>query len=84
MTGAAPYRHFADRNELIGELARRGFEIFGESLSGAWDEGKPDARIALKRIGQAYLPSAPAEARTLFGDVQRSEKPGVARSGRCQ
>ena len=61
VTGAAPYRHFADRNDLIGELARRGFELFGESLAGAWDEGKPDARIALKRMGRAYLAFARAE-----------------------
>ena len=46
VTGAAPYRHFADRNALIGELARRGFEIFGENLARAWDDGRPDARAA--------------------------------------
>jgi AcrR family transcriptional regulator len=61
VTGAAPYRHFADRNALIGELARRGFELFGESLAGAWDDGRPDARAALKRMGHAYLSFARAE-----------------------
>lgn len=61
VTAAAPYRHFADRNELIGELARRGFELFAERLAGAWDEGRPEARTALKRMGRAYLSFATAE-----------------------
>jgi AcrR family transcriptional regulator len=61
VTAAAPYRHFADRNELMGELARRGFELFGERLAGAWDEGRPEARIALRRMGRAYLAFAAAE-----------------------
>jgi AcrR family transcriptional regulator len=61
VTAAAPYRHFADRDELIGALARRGFELFGERLAKAWDEGRPEARIALRRMGQAYLSFAAAE-----------------------
>jgi len=78
VTGAAPYRHFADRNELIGELARRGFEIFGESLSGAWDEGRPDARAALKRMGRAYLAFARAEPglyAAMFSEVKHLSQP---------
>jgi AcrR family transcriptional regulator len=61
VTGAAPYRHFADRQDLMGELARRGFDLFGERLSGAWDEGRPEPRVALKRMGHAYLNFATAE-----------------------
>lgn len=61
VTAAAPYRHFADRKDLIGELARRGFDMFGERLAGAWDEGRPDARAALRRMGRAYLGFAVAE-----------------------
>src|SRR5579863_9437475 len=61
VTAAAPYRHFADRRELLGELARRGFDLFGERLTGAWDEGRPDPRVALRRMGRAYLGFAAAE-----------------------
>jgi AcrR family transcriptional regulator len=78
VTAAAPYRHFADRNELIGELARRGFELFGDSLAGAWDEGRPDARAALKRMGRAYLAFACAEPglySAMFNEARRLQQP---------
>ena len=55
VTAAAPYRHFTDRNALMSELARRGFEQFGARLVGAWDEGRPDPQSALARMGGAYL-----------------------------
>jgi AcrR family transcriptional regulator len=61
VTTAAPYRHFADRRDLMGELARRGFDMFAERLAGAWDDGKPDASAALRRMGRAYLGFATAE-----------------------
>ncbi|MFZ1960534.1 MAG: TetR/AcrR family transcriptional regulator [Methylovirgula sp.] len=61
VTTAAPYRHFADRNDLMGELARRGFDLFAERLAGAWDDGRPDARAAFRRMGRAYLSFAAAE-----------------------
>jgi AcrR family transcriptional regulator len=61
VTNAAPYRHFADRSDLMGELARRGFDLFAERLAGAWDEGRPDAYAALRRMGRAYLGFAAAE-----------------------
>jgi AcrR family transcriptional regulator len=61
VTAAAPYRHFADRNDLMGELARRGFELFDARLLGAWDGGRPEARVALERMGRAYLAFAFAE-----------------------
>ncbi len=52
---AAPYRHFKDRNELLGALAVSGFEKFGEALERAWENGRPDAITAFTRVGQAYL-----------------------------
>jgi len=52
---AAPYRHFRDRDELMGSVALRGFEQFGAALAQAWDEGRPDAFAALGRLGKAYL-----------------------------
>jgi AcrR family transcriptional regulator len=58
---AAPYRHFRDRDELLADVARRGFEQFAEALAKAWDEGKPDVMSAFDRFGKAYLGFAKQE-----------------------
>jgi AcrR family transcriptional regulator len=58
---AAPYRHFRDRDALMADVARRGFEGFAEVLSKAWDGGKPTPRIAFERVGRAYLEFARKE-----------------------
>ncbi len=61
VTPAAPYRHFSDRDALMGELAKRGFEQFSIRLSAAWDAGRPDPLTALRRMGTAYLGFAKEE-----------------------
>lgn len=58
---AAPYRHFRDRNALIAEIARQGFERFAAELQAAWQDGKPDPVIALENCGKAYLAFARRE-----------------------
>ena len=58
---AAPYRHFRDRDALMADVARRGFEAFTIALARAWDNGKPDPRKAFENIGRAYLDFARAE-----------------------
>ncbi|MEM8753093.1 MAG: TetR/AcrR family transcriptional regulator, partial [Pseudomonadota bacterium] len=58
---AAPYRHFRDRDELLVETARRGYELFAARLEAAWDEGRPSALSAFERVGRAYLGFARAE-----------------------
>ncbi len=58
---AAPYRHFKDRDELIIETAKRGYEIFAARLEAAWDDGRPSALSAFERVGRAYLGFARAE-----------------------
>jgi AcrR family transcriptional regulator len=52
---AAPYRHFRDRDELMTDVARRGFELFEVALRRAWDEGRPDPAKAFENLGKAYL-----------------------------
>ena len=52
---AAPYRHFRDRDDLLANVALRGFEQFAVILAQAWDEGRPDPMTALDRMGKAYL-----------------------------
>jgi AcrR family transcriptional regulator len=58
---AAPYRHFRDRDALMADVARRGFEGFADALSSAWDGGKPTPRAAFERVGHAYLAFARKE-----------------------
>ncbi|HEY1748102.1 MAG TPA: TetR/AcrR family transcriptional regulator [Xanthobacteraceae bacterium] len=58
---AAPYRHFRDRDELLANVALRGFHQFEKALSKAWDDGRPDALVALERLGKAYLDFARKE-----------------------
>jgi AcrR family transcriptional regulator len=58
---AAPYRHFRDRDELLASVAQRGFEQFEIVLARAWDDGRPDALVALDRLGKAYLEFARTE-----------------------
>ncbi len=73
VTGAAPYRHFADRNALMAELARRGFDLFGQRMAGAWDQGRPDPLSALMRLGAAYLGFAreePGLYSAMFSDAR--------------
>ncbi|MEQ8824903.1 MAG: TetR/AcrR family transcriptional regulator [Filomicrobium sp.] len=55
VSGAAPYRHFRDRDELMASVALRGFERFEQQLSEAWAGGKPDVFAALHELGRAYL-----------------------------
>ena len=81
VTPAAPYRHFSDRDALMGEVALRGFEQFGARLAGAWDSGRPDAISALHRMGRAYLAFAHEEPGfyfTMFGHSQRLGEEGHA------
>jgi AcrR family transcriptional regulator len=58
---AAPYRHFRDRDALLADVARRGFEEFTAALARAWDDGRPDTMQAFDRLGRAYLAFAKAE-----------------------
>lgn len=58
---AAPYRHFRDRDALMADVARRGYEAFAAALAKAWDGGKPAPRAAFERLGRAYLDFARRE-----------------------
>jgi AcrR family transcriptional regulator len=58
---AAPYRHFRDRDELVSNVALRGFALFEATLRGAWNDGLPDPHAAFERMGRAYLEFARKE-----------------------
>lgn len=61
VSAAAPYRHFRDREDLLSDVARRGFETFEQRLTRAWDEGRPNPGVAFERLGKAYLAFAREE-----------------------
>jgi AcrR family transcriptional regulator len=58
---AAPYRHYRDRDALIADVARQGFQTFTRALESAWGGAKPNARTAFERVGHAYLHFARTE-----------------------
>ncbi len=61
VSAAAPYRHFRDRNALVAEIARQGFERFATLLEDAWNTAKPDPVAAIENCGRAYLAFARRE-----------------------
>ena len=85
---AAPYRHFRDRDELMASVALRGFEQFEAALARAWNDGRPDAFVALDRLGKAYLEFARAQPAYLLRDVRIRHpcrrQSAAARSGRAR
>lgn len=66
---AAPYRHYRDRDALMADIAKRGFEEFEQKLSKAWSNGEPQPLKAFERLGRAYLDfarSEPAQYSAMF------------------
>jgi AcrR family transcriptional regulator len=61
VSSAAPYRHFRDRDALIADVARRGFELFAVHLEQVWNDGRPEPFAAFENVGRAYLAFARAE-----------------------
>jgi AcrR family transcriptional regulator len=61
VSAAAPYRHFRDREALLADVAREGFQRFEAMLSAGWASGKPDPLTAFNNIGKAYLAFARSE-----------------------
>ena len=62
VSSAAPYRHYRDREALLVDVARRGFELFAERMTKAWNDGKPNPYTAFEELGRAYLAFARDEA----------------------
>lgn len=71
---AAPYRHFRDRDDLIAEVAKRGFDLFADRLEQALQEGGPSPLRAFEAVGAAYLDFARTE-RPYFVAMFRSGTP---------
>jgi AcrR family transcriptional regulator len=85
VSAAAPYRHFRDKDALMAEVARQGFERFGAFLANAWSDGAPDPLTAFDNVGRAYLAFArtePAYYAAMFeAQVPPDATPELARAG---
>jgi len=81
VSSAAPYRHFRDRDALIADVARRGFELFEARLRHAWNDGRPDLHKAFENVGRAYLAFArdePSHYSAMFeAGVPHDSDPGL-------
>jgi AcrR family transcriptional regulator len=75
---AAPYRHFRDRDELMANVALRGFEQFEAALKRAWNDGTPDVFAALDRMGKAYLGFAHAQPAYYSAMFEAGVSPSVS------
>ena len=51
----APYRHFVNKDDLIGAMTAQALELFNAALQKAVDEHPDDARRQLKEMGVAYI-----------------------------
>jgi AcrR family transcriptional regulator len=70
VTTAAPYRHFADRDDLLAAVAVRALSVFAAMLAGAADAaGTPTQRLAA--MAGAYVRFA-AQQRPLFDTIYNS------------
>jgi AcrR family transcriptional regulator len=79
----APYNHFENKEALLAELVRDGFEHLAASLRAG---GDPKARNALERAAEAYIrraQEAPALFRLMFSRelVDLSQFPAAAQAG---
>ena len=61
VSSAAPYRHFRDRDAVVAEVARRGFEGLRSDLAAALAAGGANAVADLERCAQAHLAFAARE-----------------------
>ncbi len=78
---AAPYHHFASRDELLAGVAERAFDRLADAMAAASDNAATPLD-ALLDIGEAYVREAlahPAQFRLMFGPTlaRKAEHPGL-------
>ena len=69
----ALYRHFADKQALLDEVAADGFRTLRAALRGAWSDGG-EGRPGFDAMGVAYVGFAvthPSHYRVMFGGLAR-------------
>lgn len=71
---AAPYHHFRDKEALLAEVSRRGFNLLNARLDGVVGEHSVDRMRAMGRVYIAFALDHPALYRLMFGpEVCRKE-----------
>ncbi|OBF66401.1 TetR family transcriptional regulator [Mycobacterium sp. 852002-51971_SCH5477799-a] len=84
VSAAAPYRHFADKAELLAAVAEQGFQELHVAL-GAAAERVSDPRERVVELGRAYVQWAiahPDHYQVMFGaESLKAEQPGMAVAG---
>jgi len=61
VSSAAPYRHFRDRDAVVAEVARRGFESLAADMETAIQQAGSDVFVALEHCAQAHIAFAERE-----------------------
>jgi AcrR family transcriptional regulator len=84
---AAPYKHFRDKQEILEEIAARGFEELARRAAAAVAEHGPGTQAGIAAMGRAYVAFAldqSATFRLMFGHnaaLKKAER--VDRSAMC-
>lgn len=84
---AAPYRHFKDRDELIGEVAAKGFRLFADATRAARDAHPPASIDGLAAMGRAYVRfvgGAPQLFHLMWGTTRASFPSESAHEASCE
>ena len=81
----APYRHFADKDALLAQVAVSGFERLSDAMAAAAGD-EPHALERLRSFGRSYTVFAmehPALYRLMFGPLlaDKARHPGLERAG---
>jgi AcrR family transcriptional regulator len=77
VTTAAPYRHFRGKQEILEELASRGFEELGNRTTAILEEKGKGTLEGIVAMGQAYVAFAVEETavfRLMFGQQPSLKK----------
>ncbi|MCB2111292.1 MAG: TetR/AcrR family transcriptional regulator [Defluviimonas sp.] len=84
VTPAAVYRHFSGKEDLLAEIARRGFEIFAAAMAAATGDGRIAALRTFEATGRAYLAFArayPGHYMAMFeSGISLNANPDLARA----
>lgn len=84
VSAAAPYRHFADKAELLAAVAEQGFHDLHAALAAAADRAS-DPKERVVELGRAYVQWAvahPDHYQVMFGaESLKAEQPSVAGAG---
>jgi len=80
---AAPYRHYANREALLADVAARGFERLHTRFEALPQHPKPALRFAdLLRAYLEFAAAEPAIYRLMFGpELRKADHPQMAQAG---